>query len=280
MKSSVNSLVVGLQQQKSLFTSSSSRLFPLHAKVQNQSGKGFGKPIKNTETSSEETSLITDRPILSSTSSLEDATTSTTSTTSSTSTSVEDMIQSTDMFKKKRQVQQESLDEKIQRLREEEELLASDPSVGAVPELVANRMLGRIIVFFGIPVFGGLAIFVSAFFASKYYDLTIPPVVIAYATQLPFIIGLAGISYAILSSSWDEVRIYIYTSLLFIIISPINFFSQQIYIYIQEDGSKLGINEFKTNLKRIQDGFARTKSNEILKDDIEKEGNRLQNRRK
>jgi len=226
MKSSVNSLVVGLQQQKSLFTSSSSRLFPLHAKVQNQSGKGFGKPMKNTESSSEETSLITDRPILSSNSSLEDATTSTSS---STSTSVEDMIQSTDMFKKKRQVQQESLDEKIQRLREEEELLASDPSVGAVPELVANRMLGRIIVFFGIPVFGGLAIFVSAFFASKYYDLTIPPVVIAYATQLPFIIGLAGISYAILSSSWDEVRIYIYTSLLFIIIYII--FSQLIYVY-------------------------------------------------
>ena len=47
------------------------------------------------------------------------------------------------------------LDEKIKRLREEEELLATDPSVGAVPELVANRMIGRIAAFFGIPVFGG-----------------------------------------------------------------------------------------------------------------------------
>lgn len=136
---------------------------------------------------------------------------------------VDEMIQNTDMFKKKRQFQQEALEEKIQRLREEEELLASDPSVGAVPELVANRMLGRIVVFFGIPVFGGLAIFVTAFFASKYYDLTIPPVVIAYATQVPFILGLAGISYAILSSSWDEVSsivsscqryiLYIFTSI-------------------------------------------------------------------
>ena len=204
---SVNSLV-GLKQTKpSLFTSSS-RFFSLHAKVQNQSGKGFGKPTKNTENNNlEESSLITDRPTLSSssTSSSDDA--STTTTTSSTMNgNVEDIIQNTDMFKKKRQVQQESLDEKIQRLRLEEELLASDPSVGAVPELVANRMLGRIIVFFGIPVFGGLSIFVAAFFASKYYDLTIPPVVIAYATQAPFILGLAGISYAILSSSWDEVR--------------------------------------------------------------------------
>jgi hypothetical protein len=47
------------------------------------------------------------------------------------------------------------LDEKIQRLREEEELLATDPSVGAVPELIADRMIGRIATFFGVPVFGG-----------------------------------------------------------------------------------------------------------------------------
>lgn len=47
------------------------------------------------------------------------------------------------------------LDEKIARLKEEEDLLSTDPSVGAVPELVADRMIGRIVAFFGIPVFGG-----------------------------------------------------------------------------------------------------------------------------
>ena len=40
---------------------------------------------------------------------------------------------------------------------------------------VLNRMLGRIIAFFGIPVFGGLSIFVGAFFASKKYDIDVPP---------------------------------------------------------------------------------------------------------
>ena len=47
------------------------------------------------------------------------------------------------------------LDEKIARLKEEEDLLSTDPSVGAVPELVADRMIGRIVAFFGVPVFGG-----------------------------------------------------------------------------------------------------------------------------
>ena len=71
-------------------------------------------------------------------------------------------------------------------------------------------------------MFGGLSIFVGAFFYSKKYEVVVPPTIIAYATQAPFIlgdvlsgdisttrvrmvyvIGLAGISYAILSSSWD-----------------------------------------------------------------------------
>ena len=64
-------------------------------------------------------------------------------------------------------------------------------------------MITRIVTFFGIPVFGGLAIFVGAFFYSKQNDVVVPPNLIAYATQVPFILGLIGISYGILSSSWD-----------------------------------------------------------------------------
>ena len=41
------------------------------------------------------------------------------------------------------------LDDKIRRLREEEDLLATDTSVGAVPELVANRMITRIALLAG-----------------------------------------------------------------------------------------------------------------------------------
>ena len=54
--------------------------------------------------------------------------------------------------------------------------------------------------------FSGLAIFVGAFFYSKKYDVVVPPSIIAYATQVPFVLGLMGISYAIISTSWDEVN--------------------------------------------------------------------------
>ena len=46
------------------------------------------------------------------------------------------------------------------------------------------------ILFLGVPVFGGLAIFVAAFFYSKKYDVVVPPSIIAYATQAPFVLGL------------------------------------------------------------------------------------------
>ena len=47
-------------------------------------------------------------------------------------------------------------------------------------------MLGRIVTFFGIPVFGGLSIFVAAFFVSKKYDLVIPPMVIEHISYLSY----------------------------------------------------------------------------------------------
>jgi hypothetical protein len=156
---------------------------------------------------------------------------------------IEEAIESSTLFKSTRARQEALLDEKIARLKEEEDLIASDPSVGAVPELVADRMIGRIAAFFGVPVFGGLAIFVGAFFYSKQTDTVIQPSVIAYATQVPFVLGLIGITYGILSASWEP----------------------------ENEGSKLGVSEFKTNLGRIRDGLKRTRETAELKDEIETE---------
>ena len=50
---------------------------------------------------------------------------------------------------RKEKVREANLIEMERRLKEEEDLIASDPSVGAVPEVVANRMIGRIAAFFG-----------------------------------------------------------------------------------------------------------------------------------
>lgn len=64
-------------------------------------------------------------------------------------------ILQTKMFKSMKKKEDEELQRKIKELEEEEALIASDPSVGAVPQIVADRMIVRIAGFFGIPVFGG-----------------------------------------------------------------------------------------------------------------------------
>jgi hypothetical protein len=56
--------------------------------------------------------------------------------------------------------------------------------------------------------------------------------------------------------------------------------SSSLLYLLQEPGSALGIREFKTNLKRIQDGLTRTKETAELRTDIEKEQEKLQLGRK
>lgn len=223
---------------------------PLYAK-KSAGGKGFGAPKKQDEdvkeivsTNENVVSVDTTVPVPVSAvtkivpgSNLNDLS----------SLSAEDQILSTNMFKNKQVRAIESLEEKIARVQAEEDLIADDPSVGAVPELVADRMLGRIIAFFGIPVFGGLAVFVGAFFYSKKYDVVVPPNLIAYATQAPFILGLVGITYGILSASWEP----------------------------EEEGSWLGFTEFNINLQRIRDGLKRTSETAALKNEIEDETTKL-----
>ncbi|CAN0147239.1 unnamed protein product, partial [Hapterophycus canaliculatus] len=60
------------------------------------------------------------------------------------------------------------------------------------------------IPFFLLPALGGVGVFVAVYVLSHQYDYTIPAYIVAYATQAPFFIALSGITYAILSASWDE----------------------------------------------------------------------------
>ena len=54
---------------------------------------------------------------------------------------LESQIRSTNMFEKKRAREEAELDAKIAAVREEEELIASDPSVGAVPEVSGPHLV-------------------------------------------------------------------------------------------------------------------------------------------
>ena len=75
-----------------------------------------------------------------------------------------------------------------------------------------------------------------------------------------------GISYAIVSSSWDpEVFLTAWFADIYIPLSESNNFPHQI------PGSALGIEEFKINLQRIKDGLSRTKETAELREEIEKQ---------
>jgi Photosynthesis affected mutant 68 len=105
-----------------------------------------------------------------------------------------------------------------------------DPNAGVIPDLVANRMLARMIPFFILPVAAGVGVFVYFFVLAKRYDTGFEPGMVALATQAPFAISLLGITYAIISASWDP----------------------------EVEGSKLGLAEFGMNMRNILEGLRRS----------------------
>merc|ERR1711976_4909 len=88
------------------------------------------------------------------------------------------------------------------------------------PTQISNDMLTRIIIFAGVPVFTGFLMFPAFYYLKVVQDIDLPTWVVYIATGLAFGGGLAGISYGVLSASWDPRR----------------------------KGSALGLTEFKANL--------------------------------
>lgn len=92
-----------------------------------------------------------------------------------------------------------------------------------IPEVVSRRMVRRMMVFSGIPT--GLG--VSTFFVSYYLVINqvvdFPPYLVLLLTLGCFGLGVAGLTYGVLSASWDEDR----------------------------PGNRLGLDEFRVNFGRM-----------------------------
>jgi hypothetical protein len=75
-----------------------------------------------------------------------------------------------------------------------------------MPEVVSNRIVQRVLVFAGVPI--GLAVvsFVGFYIATTQLGVDILPQVVAYSTQALLLLSFAGISYGVLSTSWDEQK--------------------------------------------------------------------------
>ena len=99
-----------------------------------------------------------------------------------------------------------------------------------IPKYVANRMARRIAFTTGIPTLSGMGVFIGSYFLISKGIAEISPTVTLVTSAFCFLLGLLGLSYGIVSASWD--------------LSP---------------GSFLGFENIKPNINRIKDAFKTNK---------------------
>jgi hypothetical protein len=73
-----------------------------------------------------------------------------------------------------------------------------------IPERVANRMARRIAIATGIPTLMGMGVFIVSYLLVSRGIVEIEPVVTLVASGACFLLGLAGLSYGVLASSWED----------------------------------------------------------------------------
>jgi hypothetical protein len=73
-----------------------------------------------------------------------------------------------------------------------------------IPEAVASRMARRIAVATGIPTVLGMGVFIGSYVLVSRQILDIPPGATLVASGACFLLGVLGLSYGVLSASWEE----------------------------------------------------------------------------
>ena len=77
-------------------------------------------------------------------------------------------------------------------------------SNSGIPKYVADRMARRIFFTTGIPTILGMSVFVVSYIIVTRNIAEIPPSSTIAISALFFLLGLAGLSFGILSASWDK----------------------------------------------------------------------------
>ena len=101
---------------------------------------------------------------------------------------------------------------------------APTPSVNQpIPKDVANRMARRVAIATGLPSLMGMGVFIGSYVLVSRGILDIPPGITLVTSGLFFLLGLVGLSYGVLSASWEP-----------------------------QPGTLLGIEHIKPNLQRLR----------------------------
>tara|TARA_Y100001968_G_C19274585_1_gene676051 strand:- start:39 stop:470 length:432 start_codon:yes stop_codon:yes gene_type:complete len=73
-----------------------------------------------------------------------------------------------------------------------------------IPKKVANRMARRIAFTTGLPTLSGMGVFIGSYVLISKNILDVPPALTLITSATLFFLGLVGLSYGILSASWDN----------------------------------------------------------------------------
>lgn len=80
-------------------------------------------------------------------------------------------------------------------------------SLKEIPEVVSKRMVRRMALFSGIPTGLGILSFFAFYTIVSYEWFKIPNTAVLLVSMGLFGLGVLGLSYGILSTSWDEDRV-------------------------------------------------------------------------
>ncbi|MDF5708370.1 MAG: PAM68 family protein [Nostoc sp. S4] len=93
----------------------------------------------------------------------------------------------------------------------------------AIPKAVSQRMVRRVAVFCGVPTALAISTLIVSYLLAIYLNIKLAPIAVLLVNMGLFGLGVLGITYGVLSASWDE----------------------------ETAGSLFGLSEFGTNWGRI-----------------------------
>jgi hypothetical protein len=103
---------------------------------------------------------------------------------------------------------------------------AATPTAERIPAVVSQRMTRRMTFFAGIPSLLGMLTFIISYFLFRNGAVKLPTTAVLLVSLLFFGLGVAGLSYGLLSACWDE----------------------------DKEGSLFGFEQFSLNIGRVREG--------------------------
>jgi hypothetical protein len=112
-----------------------------------------------------------------------------------------------------------------------------------IPEEVNKRIVRRVALFCGIPTFLGIAIFAVSYIIVVKHLADLPNAAVVLLSMACFGLGVLGLSYGVLSASWEENRV----------------------------GSWLGSDEFSRNFGYLKEAWKQQRVEQKLKNSPQEE---------